>query len=136
MNIDEPAANAAGFVVSDFMTGVLWGLVFRRLLFLPDILLDRVHDQYVRRQPADLPKLCERQPLCRLMFQKSDMAFFQAAPEAVHRQMKRRIIILHGCQIPVHGDVRFQFFPDLADKCFFRRLRLLYLSAGKFPAVS
>jgi len=80
-------------------------------------------EQFVLCQPADVRRLfgVERSGIRR-------------APEAVHRQVKERVIVFHPVDQLANDDLCTEFLSDLAHERLLGRLARLKFSAGKLPS--
>ena len=88
---------------------------------------------FIRRQPFHTPQRLLCQPLRCLVLLQHQISRLHCTNEAIHRQMKLRIIILHGVQKFFHLDLRIQFFPDLSLDCFSGCFPFFNLTSRKFP---
>ena len=71
----------------------------KRALLLPsrplsEQRLELLDDLHVGRQPVDAVELVGREPLRRLMFDETDLSLHDGRKEAVHREVKLRIVAL------------------------------------------
>ena len=98
-------------------------------LCIPDI----IYQFQIRRKPFHGVKFVLCKPSCQLSLFQYKFPAFYFSEKAIHRQVKFRIIILYGFYQFMNRNLRCQFFPDLANKCFLRCFSSLDLTSRKLP---
>src|SRR5699024_8205547 len=93
------------------------------------------YQPFIRRQPVHTVQCLHCQPLGGFMLFQHQFSSLYSTEEAVHGQMKCRIIIFHRFQEIFYFNINIQLFFYLTDQRFLWRLTWLDLSARKFPAV-
>lgn len=89
----------------------------------------------IGRQPVHRLQLIRSKPLCGLVLFEFQIARQNAAPVAVHGQMKRRIIIINSGDETVHADFGIKFLHDLAPERLLQGFTRFSLAPWEFPPV-
>ena len=92
-----------------------------------------IHKPLIRRKPSDGVQGFGSEPGGGFVFIQMKRVRKERAQEAVHGQMKIRIVPLDGFQQVANLDFRIQFFLDFTHKSLLRALPALDLSAGELP---
>lgn len=107
---------------------------YSSLYFLVHLFFNLLRNRHIRRQPLHIRKLLPGQPPGSLMLLQHQIPFHDLTPEAIHRKMKSRIIILHRLDPFTNRNFRIQFFHDLTLQRFLRCLPGFDLAAREFPS--
>ena len=89
----------------------------------------------IGRQPVHRLQLIRSKPLCGLVLFEFQIARQDAAPVAVHGQMKRRIIIINSGNETVHADFGIKFLHDLAPERLLQGFTRFSLAPWELPPV-
>ena len=98
------------------------------------VFFNLLRNSHIRRQPLHICQLLPGQPSGCLMLLQHQIPFHDLTPEAIHRKMKSRIIILHCLDPFANRNFRIQFFHDLTLQRFLRRLSGFDLAAREFQS--
>ena len=98
-------------------------------------ILNLLYYDPVSRQPVHAFQQVFAQPPCRLMLLQRQTSALHAAPEAMHRQVKLRVVPLHRFHESFHHYSRFQFLPYFPFQRLLSALPGLHLPPGKLPAI-
>ena len=83
---------------------------------------------------ADVVAPAAAKPPGRLRLIEDQVSPHDAAPEALHREVKRRVIILDRVDQLLNSDLRVELFQNLPPQRLLRGLARLDLPAGELPA--
>ena len=110
-------------------------VLLRRALFLLQIGLDGFDHFKVGRKPRHRVEFGVGEPLHRLVLDELDRALDDRREEAVHREVKVRVVAFDRDEKLLGRDAHAQLFFDLADDGLFGRFAGLHLAARELPAV-
>ena len=73
-------------------------------------------------------------PFCGMVLEQLECRVGESADEALHAEMKRRVVVLDLHKEVLDGDFCVELFVNLAHDCLLGGFSLFDLAAGEFPA--